>query len=462
MLLRCIYRLTAGIAVIIAAISCGRVDKTVQGHLRPGDLPDTLRVATLYSPTSYFIYREEPMGVDYTLVARLADDKKMNLRIVTASSMASMIGMLDSGLVDLAAYPIPVTGEYRGKVIPCGPRSETYQVLVQPRRSHTALITDVTELPKHDVYVEQESKYYYRMLNLNDELGGGISIHPIDRDTLIGEDLIEMVSDGTIPLTVIDSDIARLNRTYYPNLDVSLPLSFAQRHAWGVSVKYPWLADSIDTWMNQKRPRDARERLLRRYFELAKETPASPSVNLTKGRISPYDRLFREAAATIDYDWRLLAAQGFIESHFDSTRVSWAGAKGIMQIMPSTARSYRQDPDSMVIPRNSIHTATLIIRDLEKSLSRLVTDEEERIKFVLGAYNSGLAHVYDAIALAGKLGYDPQVWDNNVAECLLLKANPEYYNDPVCKYGYFRGRQTTTYVDQVTAFYTRCKQYIAR
>lgn len=451
---------SATIAIIVAG--CTWSNNTRADHLHPGILPDTLRVATLYSPTSYFIYREEPMGVDYSLVKRLADDKGMELEIIVAPAMASMIEMLDSGIVDLVAYPVPVTSEYRDGVIPCGPRSETHQVLVQPRRSHSVLINDVTQLPGHDVYVEKESKYYYRMHNLNDELGGGISIHPIDRDTLIGEDLIEMVSDGTIPLTVIDSDIARLNRTYYPNLDVSLALSFAQRHAWGVSIRHRWLADSIDAWMNQERPRDTRDRLLRRYFELAKDAPSTVTIDLTKGHISPYDNLFKEAAASIGYDWRLLAAQGFIESHFDSTRVSWAGAKGIMQIMPSTARAYHQDPDSMTVPRHSIHAATLILRDLDKSLKRLVTDDNERIKFVLGAYNSGLAHVYDAIALAGKLGYNPQVWDNNVADCLLLKANPEYYNDPVCKFGYFRGRQTTIYVDQVTAFYTRCKQYIAQ
>ncbi len=454
------YRLFAAGVIIAIIIGCSGNRDIHTGHLIPGRLPDTLRIATLYSPTSYFIYREEPMGVDYTLARRLAHDKGMELKIVVAPSMVSMIGMLDSGYVDLVAYPVPVTSEYREEVIPCGPRSETHQVLVQPRRSHKDLITDVTELPGHDVYVEQESKYYYRMLNLNDELGGGISIHPIDRDTLIGEDLIDMVSDGTIPLTVIDSDIARLNRTYYPNLDVSLALSFTQRHAWGVSIRHPWLADSIDAWMNQKRPRDARDRLLRRYFELAKDAPSATTVDLTKGKISPYDNLFRQAAAIIGYDWRLLASQGFIESHFDSTRVSWAGAKGIMQIMPSTARAYGQSPDSMIIPRHSIHTAILILRDLDKSLKRLVADGDERTKFVLGAYNSGLAHVYDAIALAEKLGYNPQVWDGNVAECLLLKANPEYYNDPVCKFGYFRGRQTTTYVKQVSAFYTRCKQYI--
>lgn len=95
------------------------------------------------------------------------------------------------------------------------------------------LITDVTQLVGKEVYVEEGSKYHARLNNLNTELGGGIIIKPIDRDTLITEDLIAMVSKGEIPLTVVDSDIARLNRTYYRDLDITLQISFPQRSSWG-------------------------------------------------------------------------------------------------------------------------------------------------------------------------------------------------------------------------------------
>ena len=160
-------------------------------------------------------------------------------------------------------------------------------------------------------------------------------------------------------------------------------------------------------------------------------------------------------------DWRLLAAQGYHESHFDSTQVSWAGARGIMQIMPRTARAYNLTPNRITNPEANISTATKIIRDLDKSLSRKVADKEERRKFVIAAYNSGLAHVLDAIALAEKYGKNPAVWYGNVEAALLMKANPEYYTDPVCRAGYFRGRQTVTYVKEVMAFYDNAKKKIA-
>lgn len=451
--------LTAMAATLLPA-ACGSGVSELTTHLHPGVLPDTLRVATLYSPTSYFIYREEPMGYDYGLVSRFAADKGMTLDLVIAHNLTSMIEMLDSGKVDLIAYDIPVTAEYKKSVLACGPENETYQVLVQPRKSGVELITDVTQLVGRDVYVENNSKYMYRMLNLNDELGGGINIHSIDRDTLITEELIEMVSDGSIPLTVVDSDIARLNKTYYRDLDITLKLSFAQRSSWGVTPANSWLADTIDTWLSQEQPRNTQAQLLKRYFELSKNELSIYTIDLSHGRISPYDDTFRRYAATAGTDWRLLAAQGFIESKFDSTVVSWAGARGIMQIMPVTARAYGHTPEEIVHPETGIATAAKIMRDLDRSLAKTVKDSIERRKFVIGAYNSGVAHIYDAIALAQKYGYDQTVWDGNVATALLMKANPEYYNDPVCRFGYFRGRQTITYVRHVMEFYERCKQNI--
>lgn len=453
-------RLLPASLLLVVLTMCARSGRQSDTGAASTELPDTLRVATLYSPTSYFIYREEFMGYDYSLVSEFAADKGLALEIEVAPNMQALIAMLDSGRVDVVAYDVPLTAEYLTSVVPCGPRSESYQVLVQPRGAGVTPITDETQLVGRDVYVETDSKYYHRLVNLNEELGGGVNIHLVDRDSLITEDLIEMVSDGTIPLTVVDNNIARLNSTYYPDIDVSLRLSFPQRSAWAVAHGHEWLADSIDAWLAQDQPREVNRRLMKRYFELSKAQGPSILLDLTHGHISPYDHLFRQYADSIGYDWRLLASQAYVESLFDSTRVSWAGAKGIMQVMPVTAKAYGTDPASLIHPDVSVATASRILAGLDRSLSRYVDDPAERTKFVLGAYNSGIAHIYDAIALARKYGYDPTVWDGNVAECLLLKSKPEYYNDPVCRFGYFRGRQTVVYVDHVMKFYQRAKQYL--
>lgn len=441
----------------IATISCGRSgNRETVSETGSHAMPDTLRVVTLYSPASYFIYRGQEMGYDYELVTALAVDKDLILKVDVAPSLQRAVEMLDSGKVDLIAYEVPVTAEYREKVIPCGPENITTQVLVQPRNGETTLITDVTDLVGRDVYVEAESKYEARMNNLNHELGGGIRIHPVSRDTMITEDLITMVSEGKIPLTVVDSDIANINKTYYSDLDVGLQLSLEQRSAWGVAPDRAWLADSINAWINTDITRGQQARLLKRYFELSKNEPGSGYVS-TAGRVSPFDELFRSAAQEYDWDWKLLASQAYVESKFDSTAVSWAGARGLMQIMPRTARGYGQTAKTVMNKETAIDTSLRLLRDLDRSLLPYVPDDDERKKFVIASYNSGLAHVLDAIALARKYGLDPQKWDDNVAKAILWKSNPKYFRDPVVKFGYSRGRETYDYVNRVYDYYAKSK-----
>lgn len=423
-------------------------------------LPDTLRVVTLYGPTSYFLYRDEPMGYDYTLVDSLARQKGMVLDLKVARNLSTAVAMLDSGKVDLIAYEVPITEHYKKYVLPCGPENYTTQVLVQPKVNGQAPLKDVTELVGKEVYVEEDSKYLRRMQNLNDEIGGGIIIHEVDADTLITEDLLRLVSDGEIPMTIVDSDIAMLNQTYYPDLDVSMEVSFPQRASWAVAPDKAWLADSIDSWFAGESPQRTNAELLKRYFEQTKYSPVV-GFDFSKGYISKYDDIFKKYAPTVGWDWRLMAAQAFVESKFKPNARSWVGARGLMQIMPSTARGYRTSVSQLGNPETSVKVASKLINDLDSYLLKYVPNDKERLKFVIAAYNVGIAHVYDAIALAEKYNLDPQKWDDNVEKAMLMKMNPKYYNDPVTKYGYCRGTETVSYVKQITNFYEQARREIS-
>lgn len=447
-------------AFVAEVTSCGsQTDTTVDTVPVNTDIPDTLRVATLYGPLSFFLFREDTMGYDYTLLREFAKSKNIALEIEIASSLDKAVAMLDSGLVDLIAYEVPVTSTYRENVYPCGPEIMTSQVLVQ--RTDSGLVTDVTQLIGREVWVENNSKYQHRLENLNSELGGGIDIRIIDRDTITNEDIIEMVATGELPISVVDSDIARLNKTYYRNIDASVEISFSQKSSWGVSPERAWLGDSISAWFNAEGTKRENELLLKKYFELSKNGPIfNLSASLSKGKVSEYDALFRKHAARIGWDWRLLAAQGYVESQFNNHLVSWAGARGLMQIMPSTARAYGVNPDSLVNPEICIALAADIMQATEKMVARYVDNPEQRQIMTVAAYNSGAAHIIDAIALAKKYGHDPQVWFGNVEASLLLKGDQRYYSDPVVKYGYFRGSQTTQYVHHVYDFYNRIKKHV--
>lgn len=455
--------LFAAVALLMACLFCQCSTKTSDTASAPTldeELHDTLRVVTLYGPTSYFIYKEEPMGYDYTLVDSLARQKGMALDLKVARSLSAAVAMLDSGKVDLIAYEVPITEHYKQFVLPCGPENYTTQVLVQPKIQGKAPLTDVTELVGKEIYVEKDSKYLRRLQNLNEEIGGGIIIHEVDADTLITEDLLKMVSDGKIPMTVVDSDVAMLNRTYYPDLDIDMEVSFPQRASWAVAPDKQWLADSIDAWFAQDVPQRTNAELLKRYFEQSKGSP-TVRFDFSKGYISQYDALFKKYAPNVGWDWRLMAAQAFQESKFKANARSWVGARGLMQIMPKTAQGYRTSVSQLNNPEVSVRVATQLIGDLDRYLMKYVPNDKERIKFVIAAYNVGIAHVYDAIALAKKYGLDPQVWDDNVSKAILMKMNPKYYNDPVVKYGYCRGTETVDYVKKITDFYEHARREIS-
>lgn len=446
-------------AALIALTACGSNHaKQDNEDKHVSIVPDTLHAATLYGPTSYFNYRGQQMGFDFENLKRFADDEGMVLDLKVASSLQSLLRMVSEGEADLAAYPVPSIEEYNKIVKHCGHKEVTWQVLVQPAGKNR--ISDVTELVGKTVYVEQDSKYHYRLNNLNKELGGGIDIVPISRDSLITEDLIEMVDHGEIPLTVVDSDIAELNKSYYPRLDIDMKISLDQYASWAVRNDCDSLAARLDRWEKRRDNSETLRAIYKKYFEISKnsapyEDPALAfGLKIRKGgSISPYDNLFKRHSSVAGYDWRLLAAIGFNESRFDNNVESWAGARGIMQLMPSTAKAVGIKPESISNPDANILGAARLLKKLDAALAPKVPDPEERMRFVIASYNCGLGHIFDAIELASKHGLNPEVWLGNVSEAALMKSRPLYYNDPVVKNGYFRGRETTEFVERVMSVF---------
>lgn len=428
-------------------------------------MPDTLRVGTLYSPTSFFLYRGDTLGYDYDRVCDFAKAKNIKLKFKVAPNMRALIDMIKTNKVDLLVYEIPVTAEFNEEVLHCGETNTTYQVLVQPR-SHRR-ISNVTQLVGKTIYVEKGSKYESRLHNLDSEIGGGINIRTIESDTVNVENLIEGVSKGTIPLTLADNDIAKIDKSYYDNIDISLDVSFPQRSSWAVNLNDDWLADTVDAWSTSERTLLYTEDIANRYFEQNRTSSSTGSASSSAGSkkyvkhsgdISAYDELFKKYSRRCPYDWLLLAAIARTESDFSSDEVSWAGARGLMQIMPSGARSLGIDPDRLFDPDVNVQCAVSELNYLDNYFSKYVDDSQERMKFVLAAYNGGMSHIVDAIRLAQKYGKDPKLWYGNVEEALKWKSIEKYYSDPVCRYGYFRSGETVAYVHKVEDQYETYKQ----
>lgn len=154
-------------------------------------------------------------------------------------------------------------------------------------------------------------------------------------------------------------------------------------------------------------------------------------------------------------DWKLLAAIAYNESAFNPNATSHMGAMGLMQLMPSTARQY--GAANPYDPEQSVRASAKLIANLIAHYAS-VPDPSERINFMVAAYNAGPGHVDDARRLAEKRGKDKNVWKDNVDEFVLYMSNPEYYNDPVVRHGYFRGGETYNYVNYVRSDWDRFRK----
>ena len=442
----------------------GKQEKT---ELTP-DLPvlqarGVITAVTLNSSTSYFQYKMQPMGYEYDLIADFAERNGLKLEIKVAESVAQSIEMLQNGEADVVAYPVPIDNERKQLLRFCGRERQSSLVVVQRNEAEDTVLTDVTQLIGRQVHIKPDSRYRDRLENLNRELGGGIQIVEMKSDTLSAEDLVGMVSRGEIQYTICEDDVARVNRTYYRNLDVNLAVSFRQRSSWVVRRDCPLLGMAIDLWAAGSTGSDTYREAEKRYFELSKGVPEAIEANvetadtvkhtqskvpkMRPGMISPYDDLFKRHAKSLGWDWRLLASIAYFESRFQPNVVAWSGAKGLMGIMPSTARALGFRYDQMGDPEQNIRAGIECLRRFRTSFP--AASEEERVKLTLASYNAGVGHINDAQRLAKKYGHNPNVWTDNVAEYIRLKAEPKYYTDSVCRFGYLRGRETYRYVDAV-------------
>lgn len=222
----------------------------------------------------------------------------------------------------------------------------------------------------------------------------------------------------------------------------------SQRLAWKIGEDKPQLTKALREWYRPQLLDEVRKEedyLL--SSRSVKRRVYAPMLNAKGGVISHYDGYFQQYCRRIRWDWRLMAAQCYQESTFDPQARSWAGACGLMQIMPSTADHLGLARSDMFNPEKSIAAAAKLIGELDQTFSD-IRNPQERIKFILAAYNGGANHVRDAMALARKNGRDPQRW-SDVSHYILLLAQPEYYNDPVVRYGYMRGSETAGYVEKI-------------
>ncbi len=462
-------RFAMGVGVILLLVAgCAPEEEGI-------DLPEIrergeLVAITSYSPVSYFIYRGEPMGYEYELLQMLSDHLDLPVNITLARDIGEMIEMLENGEGDLIAYNLTITANRRERVEFTVPLNVTQQVLVQRKPDdwrqmklheiENEMIRSALDLEGKKVYVRRGSAYVTRLEHLSREIGGEIEIIEAPQDVTT-EELIRQVAEGEIEYTISDENIAQINAAYYRNIDIETPVSLPQQTAWALRSTSPKLLETINEWLLDAQNDTDYYVIYNKYYENRRAFStryASEYFPITGGSISPYDDILREQSELLGWDWRKLAALMYQESQFRPRARSWAGAVGLMQLMPRTAREFGAvDPYD---PEQNIAAGVNFLVWLENYWKEHIEDDEERMKFVIASYNVGQGHVQDARRLAEQHDADPDVWDDNVERFMLKKSNPDYYNAEVVNFGYASGIEPVTYVENIYNLYDHYKKFV--
>ena len=312
-------------------------------------------------------------------------------------------------------------------------------------------IYNLKDLTDKTIDVVSGSAFHQQLEKLREE-GANFIIRP--QVDLPAEELIQKVSDRQIEVTVVNSHIAFLNRRNYPWAVMKGKIGDEQQLGWAVSPKAHQLRDSINTFFKDLKESGRYDEIHHKYYG---DTAEFDFIDLAafhrrmKTRLSRYSPFIKAAARKHGFDWRLIVAQIYQESHLNPWAKSRAGARGLMQLLPSTARSL--GVKDIYNPVENINAGVRHLKYLYELYDGASGDD--RLLISLAAYNIGQGHIWDARRLAVRKNLDPDRWDS-LAKTLPMLRYKKYYKRS--KYGYCLGTEPVTYTKQIMIYYDLLKR----
>ncbi len=407
-----------------------------------------LRVLLRNNAASYFLWRGELLGFEFELAKEFAKQHGLRLEVVVPPTHGELLTWLQSGKGDIAAGFLAVN-EIRSQlgIAYSNPYHFASELVVT--RSGEKEMLGPQDLAGRTLVVRPSSAYWMTLDKLRQE---GIDLNlktaPEDMET---EDIIARVATGEYDLTVADGHILDIELTWRSDITAAFPLGEKVAHGWAVRPENLELLAAINRFFKKEYRGVFYNITYKKYFKNPRKIRAHVKHRLDNEEVktlSPYDDLVRKYADRFDFDWRMVVAQIYQESRFNPNAKSWAGALGLMQIMPRTAKQMGverlRDPESGV--RAGMKYLNWLRDRFEPDLPVAV-----RTWFVLAAYNAGIGHVLDARRLARRKGWDANRWFGNVEQSMLLLSRPEYATK--VKHGYVRGREPVQYVREIRERY---------
>lgn len=428
-------------AIVIAALTSGNQHQ-YKDVLDSG----VLKVITRNSPTTYFQDRDQTSGFEYELARLFAQYLGVKLEVQVADTLDELITEVEAGNVALAAAGLTINDERSQRVMFADGYMDVTQRLVY--RTDRKRPKDLQDLLGGILVVTANSGHAQYLRKLQKDFMPQLTWH--ERDDAEVTELIQMVENGEIDFTMVDSNEYETLAGFYPNVKSAFKVGQERELAWA----FPKYSD-------QKLLKEARDffhlmrvsgllnQLTERYYGHLDHIDNVGTLTFLRQadeRLNKYKKLFEQEADKHDLDWRLLAAIGYQESHWRPRAKSRTGVRGLMMLTRNTAEE--MGVSNRLSPEQSIQGGSAYFAKLHKRYDHI--NEPDRTWMALAAYNVGAGHVRDAQKITERQGADPERW-MDVKERLPLLAKRKWYKHT--RYGYARGREPVKYVQNIRRFY---------
>jgi len=408
-----------------------------------------LRLITNKAVNTYYLYNNKPTGFEYDLALEFAKFMNVELDVITPG-WNNMFAYLKQGKGDFIAAGLSITAprlEYADFSIP--------YMTIQQRIIHHNLTfnpKDIKDLAFRTFHVRRGTSYHDRLAQIK---ASGVDLEYVLYNNTPTEELICMVHDREIKFTIADSNIALLNRRFFPDISIGIPIQKRESLAWAVRKNDGEMLKQVNKFFLHAIDTGILKRITARYYDNIDNFDAYELKKFherIKTRLPKYKAVIKEESARHGFDWRLVAAMMYQESHFDPNAKSFTNVRGLMQVTEKTAKEMgiknRRDPQQSI--RAGIKYLSLMYKRFD-----YIEDDSQRLLFALASYNIGYGHVKDAISLAKQKGYAPDTW-NGLKAALPLLSKAKYYNQT--KYGYARGWEPVHYVERIQTYFDILKQ----
>jgi len=415
-------------------------DRSLADILKSGEIT----VITKKNAYCYYLYQDQAMGFEYDLAKAFADYLGVRLNIKIEKNWESMLPALENGSGDFIAASMTITPERLKHVLFSDGYNEIQQHIIVNRNN--SLIKSPDHLAGKTVHVRKGTPYEDRLLELKEKgIHLGIQLY----ENIPTHELIRQVENNEIEATLADTNIALLTRRYYPKIFISDPISEKEPLGWAVNRNATDLLNEINLFFKIIKSNGQFETIYKKYYsniERFDYLDIKTFHKRIKTRLPRYDKIIQEVAEKYSFDWRLIAAQIYQESHFDPMAQSIKDAYGLMQLIPALAEQF--NVKDILDARQNIEAGTHYLRELYDFFDK--ANPSDRMYFALAAYNIGLGHILDARYLAREQNLDPNKW-SSLLQTLPLLRHYEYNKN--LKFGYAKGTQPIIYINQIMIYY---------